>query len=60
MVQTLAETGVSAKQISGIGITNQRETTIIWNRYTGEPVYNAIVWQCRRTSEMIDGLKEQD
>ena len=59
MVQTLAETGVSAKQISSIGITNQRETTIIWNRYTGEPVYNAIVWQCRRTSEMIDGLKAE-
>ena len=59
MVQTLAETGVGAKQISSIGITNQRETTIIWNRYTGEPVYNAIVWQCRRTSEMIDGLKAE-
>lgn len=59
MVQTLAEIGVEAKQISSIGITNQRETTIIWNRYTGEPVYNAIVWQCRRTSEMIDKLKEE-
>lgn len=59
MVQTLAETGVDAKQISGIGITNQRETTIIWNRYTGEPIYNAIVWQCRRTSEMIDELKAE-
>ena len=50
---------MEAKQISSIGITNQRETTIIWNRYTGEPVYNAIVWQCRRTSEMIDKLKEE-
>ena len=50
LVQTLAETGVDAKQISSIGITNQRETTIIWNRYTGEPVYNAIVWKCRRNS----------
>lgn len=59
MVQTLAETGVNATQISSIGITNQRETTIIWNRFTGEPVYNAIVWQCRRTSEMIDKLKEE-
>ena len=59
MVQVMAENGVDAKQIKGIGITNQRETTIIWNRYTGEPVYNAIVWQCRRTAEMIDALKEE-
>lgn len=59
MVQVMAENGIDAKQIKGIGITNQRETTIIWNRYTGEPVYNAIVWQCRRTAEMIDALKEE-
>lgn len=59
MVQVLAENGIDAKQIKGIGITNQRETTIIWNRYTGEPVYNAIVWQCRRTAKMIDELKEE-
>ena len=43
--------------IAGIGITNQRETTIVWNKQTGEPVYNAIVWQCRRTSEYCDSLK---
>lgn len=59
MAQVLAENGIDAKQIKGIGITNQRETTIIWNRYTGEPVYNAIVWQCRRTAKMIDELKEE-
>ena len=59
MVQVMAENGIDAKQIKGIGITNQRETTIIWNRYTGEPIYNAIVWQCRRTAEMIDALKEE-
>ena len=59
MAQVMAENGIDAKQIKGIGITNQRETTIIWNRYTGEPVYNAIVWQCRRTAEMIDVLKEE-
>lgn len=59
MAQVMAENGIDAKQIKGIGITNQRETTIIWNRYTGEPVYNAIVWQCRRTAEMIDTLKEE-
>ena len=59
MAQVMAENGIDAKQIKGIGITNQRETTIIWNRYTGEPVYNALVWQCRRTAEMIDALKEE-
>ena len=59
MAQVMAENGIDAKQIKGIGITNQRETTIIWNRYTGEPVYNAIVWQCRRTADMIDALKEE-
>lgn len=46
--------------ITGIGITNQRETTIVWNKQTGEPVYNAIVWQCRRTAKEIDRLKEED
>ena len=63
MAQVMAENGIDAKQIKGIGITNQRETTIIWNRYTGEPVYNAIVWQCRRTAERIldhvEGAREQ-
>ena len=48
-----------AKDIAAIGITNQRETSIVWNKETGEPVYNAIVWQCRRTSEMADQLKEK-
>ena len=46
--------------IAGIGITNQRETTIVWNKQTGEPVYNAIVWQCRRTAKEIDRLKEEE
>ena len=50
--------GVSPEQISAIGITNQRETTILWDKHTGQPVYNAIVWQCRRTSDMIEALKE--
>ena len=47
--------GASACDIASIGITNQRETTLVWDKNTGEPIYNAIVWQCRRTSEMIDG-----
>lgn len=59
IAEAMAECGANSSQISGIGITNQRETTIVWNRHTGEPVYNAIVWQCRRTAEMIDQLKEE-
>ena len=59
-VEAMTKAGVSADDISGIGITNQRETTIVWDRETGEPVYNAIVWQCRRTSEFCDELKARD
>ncbi|HHV09690.1 MAG TPA: glycerol kinase GlpK [Clostridiales bacterium] len=55
--EAMAKQGILAEEIASIGITNQRETTIVWNKRTGQPVYNAIVWQCRRTSEMIDGLK---
>ena len=47
----------TAADIAAIGITNQRETAIVWNKETGEPVYNAIVWQCRRTSDIADTLK---
>mgnify|MGYP003294237134 CR=1 FL=1 len=49
----------SGGSIRGIGITNQRETTILWDKATGEPVYNAIVWQCRRTADIADALKAQ-
>ncbi|MED9903407.1 MAG: glycerol kinase GlpK [Lachnospiraceae bacterium] len=55
-IEAMAKIGARPEEISGIGITNQRETTIVWDRTTGEPVYNAIVWQCRRTAPMIDGL----
>lgn len=55
--EAMAKLGVSACDIASIGITNQRETTIVWNKKTGEPVYNAIVWQCRRTADMINDLK---
>ena len=47
------------KDIDAIGITNQRETTIVWNKETGEPIYNAIVWQCRRTADYCESLKAQ-
>ena len=52
-----AKIGAQSREIAALGITNQRETTIIWNRHTGKPVHNAIVWQCRRTSEYCDSLK---
>ena len=54
--QALANIGATAADIAGIGITNQRETTIVWNKFTGRPVYNAIVWQCRRTAHYCDNL----
>ncbi|MBR5772075.1 MAG: glycerol kinase GlpK [Clostridia bacterium] len=55
----LASGGISPSEIAGIGITNQRETTILWDRQTGKPVYNAIVWQCRRTADYCEKLKEE-
>ena len=58
-VEAMSKVGLSAQDIAAIGITNQRETTIVWDRKTGEPVYNAIVWQCRRTSEYCDSLKDR-
>ena len=58
MMETLAKSGVSVKDIAAIGITNQRETTIVWEKATGKPVYNAIVWQCRRSADAIDELKK--
>lgn len=54
-----ASLGIKGEDIAAIGITNQRETTIVWNRETGEPIYNAIVWQCRRTAKMVDELKKK-
>ena len=56
MMEVIAQTGVSPAEIAAIGITNQRETTILWDRATGRPIHNAIVWQCRRTAEIVDSL----
>lgn len=58
MTEAMSKIGVTAKDIAGIGITNQRETTIVWDKKTGEPVYPAIVWQCRRTANQIEKLKK--
>lgn len=55
----MAKTGITADQIAGIGITNQRETTVIWDKETGQPVYNAIVWQSRQTADISDRLKQE-
>ena len=56
--EALAKAGLSGRDISGLGITNQRETTVIWDRLTGEPIYNAIVWQDRRTSEYCSRIRQ--
>lgn len=58
-IEAMQRINVSAEEIAAIGITNQRETTIVWDKNTGEPVMHAIVWQCRRTAEYCDGLKAQ-
>ncbi len=57
LVEVLAKADISSDQIAAIGITNQRETTIVWEKETGKPIYNAIVWQCRRTAEICEHLK---
>jgi len=58
-IQSCVKTaGINVADIAAVGITNQRETTVVWNRHTGQAVYNAIVWQCRRTAGMCDRLRE--
>ena len=56
--EAMSKIGATGEDIAAVGITNQRETTIVWNRHTGEPVYNAIVWQCRRTADRIKQMVE--
>lgn len=58
-IEAMGKVGVRVEEIATIGITNQRETTICWDKKTGKPIYNAIVWQCRRTASMIEDLKKQ-
>ncbi len=59
MMEVLAASGISAHEIAAIGITNQRETTIVWDKHTGKPICNAIVWQCRRTAPLVAALQAQ-
>jgi glycerol kinase len=58
--EALQKAGVPVSQVKGMGITNQRETTVVWDRHTGEPVSNAVVWQCRRTALICEELKQKD
>lgn len=58
LTEVVARTGISLSDVAAIGITNQRETTLVWNKHTGEPVYNAIVWQCRRTASICENIKK--
>ena len=60
LTEALAQTGIAPEDIAAIGITNQRETTIVWDRHTGRPIYNAIVWQCRRTAGLCEELKKDE
>ena len=60
LVEVLAKADIRTDEVAGIGITNQRETTIVWEKETGKPVYNAIVWQCRRTADFCTHLKQND
>lgn len=60
LVEALGKAGIRSDEVAAIGITNQRETTIVWDKETGKPIYNAIVWQCRRTAEICEELKARD
>ena len=59
MMDVIIQSGISPEEIAAIGITNQRETTVVWDKNTGRPIYNAIVWQCRRTAGEVDRLVEK-
>ncbi len=58
-LEAMTKVGIESSDIAAIGITNQRETTVVWNRKTGKPVHNAIVWQDRRTADFCDHLKKE-
>ena len=57
MMEVISQSDIHARDIAAIGITNQRETTVVWDKKTGKPIYNAIVWQCRRTASICDELE---
>ena len=57
LTEVIAKADALPEEIAAVGITNQRETTVVWDKYTGKPIYNAIVWQCRRTADICEELK---
>ncbi|WP_028771841.1 glycerol kinase GlpK [Shewanella waksmanii] len=59
MIEVLARAGIRSDEVAAIGITNQRETTVVWDKHTGKPIHNAIVWQCRRSQPICESLKQQ-
>lgn len=59
LIEVLARAGIPSEDVAAIGIANQRETTVLWNKHTGKPIYNAIVWQCRRSSDICQQYKDQ-
>ncbi len=59
LIEVMTKNGISEKEIAAVGITNQRETAVVWNKKTGAPIYNAIVWQCRRTADYCEDLKKK-
>ena len=59
LTEAIAKIGAEPEEIAAVGITNQRETAIIWDKTTGKPIYNAIVWQCKRTASLCEELKKQ-
>ncbi|MDO5566743.1 MAG: FGGY family carbohydrate kinase, partial [Planctomycetia bacterium] len=56
--EVLLKSGITLEEVAAIGITNQRETVVVWDRQSGRPIYNAIVWQCRRTADYCEELKQ--
>ena len=59
MMEVIAQSGAAPEEIAAIGLANQRETTVVWDRASGLPVYNAICWQCRRTADIVDRLRKE-
>ena len=59
LTECIAKSGIDPDEIAALGITNQRETTIVWEKATGRPIYNAIVWQCRRTASLCEELERE-
>ena len=59
MIEVQFKSGIHSDRIKSVGITNQRETVVVWDRRTGQPIYNAIVWQCRRTAPLVEELVER-